>query len=94
MPTVLIVDDEKNIRATLARGLRLEGYRTEEAGDGIDALAAQARRTAKRAGLRRAEGGEFNFAHLNSSAFDRIEVVRGPQSALFGSDALGVLETP
>ncbi len=38
MPTVLIVDDEKNIRATLARGLRLEGYRTEEAGDGRDAL--------------------------------------------------------
>lgn len=39
MPTVLIVDDEKNIRATLARGLRLEGYRTEEAGDGVEALA-------------------------------------------------------
>jgi DNA-binding NtrC family response regulator len=40
MPTVLIVDDEKNIRATLARALRLEGYRTEEAGDGIAALEA------------------------------------------------------
>ena len=40
MPTVLIVDDEKNIRATLARGLRLEGYRAEEAADGVDALAA------------------------------------------------------
>src|SRR6185436_6129474 len=40
MPTVLIVDDEKNIRATLARGLRLEGYRTEEAADGVEALAA------------------------------------------------------
>jgi len=38
MPTVLIVDDEKNIRATLARGLRLEGYRTEEAGNGVEAL--------------------------------------------------------
>src|SRR6185436_17120647 len=38
MPTVLIVDDEKNIRATLARGLRLEGYRTEEAANGIEAL--------------------------------------------------------
>jgi len=38
MPTVLIVDDEKNIRATLARGLRLEGYRTEEAGNGLEAL--------------------------------------------------------
>ena len=38
MPTVLIVDDEKNIRATLARGLRLEGYRTAEAGNGLEAL--------------------------------------------------------
>jgi DNA-binding NtrC family response regulator len=38
MPTVLIVDDEKNIRATLARGLRLSGYRTEEAGNGVEAL--------------------------------------------------------
>jgi len=38
MPTVLIVDDEKNIRATLARGLRLEGYRTEEAQNGRAAL--------------------------------------------------------
>ena len=40
MPTVLIVDDEKNIRATVARGLRLEGYRTEEAGNGVEALTA------------------------------------------------------
>jgi DNA-binding response OmpR family regulator len=32
VPTILIVDDEKNIRATIARGLRLEGFRTEEAG--------------------------------------------------------------
>jgi DNA-binding NtrC family response regulator len=38
MPTVLIVDDEKNIRATLARGLRLEGHRAEEAADGEEAL--------------------------------------------------------
>jgi DNA-binding NtrC family response regulator len=38
MPTVLIVDDEKNIRATLARSLRLEGYRTAEAGNGVEAL--------------------------------------------------------
>jgi len=38
MPTVLIADDEKNIRATLARSLRLEGYATREAGDGAEAL--------------------------------------------------------
>lgn len=35
-----------------------------------------------------AQGGEFNFAHLQTDQIKRIEVVRGPQSALWGSDAL------
>ncbi|MCH7697136.1 MAG: TonB-dependent receptor [Proteobacteria bacterium] len=35
-----------------------------------------------------AQGGEFNFAHLLTSDIERIEVIRGPQSALWGSDAL------
>lgn len=34
-------------------------------------------------------GGFFNFANLTALNLNRIEVVRGPQSALFGSDALG-----
>ena len=38
MATILIVDDEKNIRATLGRGLRLEGYTTLEAANGEEAL--------------------------------------------------------
>src|SRR5436309_147617 len=38
MPTILIVDDERNIRATIARALRLEGYATLEAEDGAEAL--------------------------------------------------------
>ncbi len=38
MPTILIVDDEKNIRAGLARSLRLEGYAALEAADGAQAL--------------------------------------------------------
>ena len=38
MPTILIADDEKNIRATLARSLALEGYATLEAADGVEAL--------------------------------------------------------
>jgi len=32
-------------------------------------------------------GGDFNFAHLTTSNIDRIEVVRGPQSAIYGSNA-------
>ncbi|HEV8119507.1 MAG TPA: sigma-54 dependent transcriptional regulator [Candidatus Polarisedimenticolia bacterium] len=38
MPTILIVDDERNIRATVGRALRLEGYTTEEAEHGAAAL--------------------------------------------------------
>ena len=34
------------------------------------------------------QGGEFNFAHLTTANIERIEVIRGPQSALWGSDAL------
>jgi len=38
-------------------------------------------------------GGSFNFANLSTAAVDRIEIVRGPQSALFGSDAIaGVIQ--
>ena len=34
-------------------------------------------------------GGSYDFAHLPVSDIERIEVVRGPQSAIYGSDAIG-----
>jgi len=34
-------------------------------------------------------GGSFNFANLEPSAIERVEVLRGPQSILYGSDAIG-----
>lgn len=34
-------------------------------------------------------GGGFDAAHLGTSDIDRIEVVRGPQSALYGAGAIG-----
>lgn len=33
--------------------------------------------------------GSFNFAHLLAASIDRVEVVRGPLSSLYGSDAIG-----
>jgi outer membrane cobalamin receptor len=38
-------------------------------------------------------GGEVNLGQLQSAAIDRIEIVRGPESALFGSEAAaGVIQ--
>lgn len=34
------------------------------------------------------QNGEFNFAHLLNADIESVEVIRGPQSALWGSDAL------
>jgi vitamin B12 transporter len=36
-----------------------------------------------------APGGGFNFGNLLTEDVERIEVVRGPQSVLYGSDAIG-----
>src|SRR5436190_911135 len=33
-------------------------------------------------------GGTFNFSNLTTEHLERVEIVRGPQSALFGSDAM------
>jgi len=38
MPRILLVDDEANLRATLARTLRSEGYDVLEARDGVEAI--------------------------------------------------------
>jgi len=34
-------------------------------------------------------GGGFDFGHLSTAGLGQLEVVRGPQSAVFGADAIG-----
>jgi outer membrane cobalamin receptor len=34
-------------------------------------------------------GGGFDFGHLETTGLEQLEVVRGPQSAVFGADAIG-----
>ena len=34
-------------------------------------------------------GRSFDFAHLTADNIERIEVIRGPQSTLYGADAVG-----
>ena len=34
-------------------------------------------------------GGGFDFAHMDSGVIERIEILKGPQSSLWGSDAIG-----
>ena len=36
-------------------------------------------------------GGAYDFAHLSVANVDRVEIVRGPQSALYGSEAIGAV---
>jgi DNA-binding NtrC family response regulator len=52
MARILIVDDEKNVRATLQRALELEGHETGQAGDGREALA-------------RLDGGGYDLAMVD-----------------------------
>ena len=64
MATILLADDERNIRATVGRSLRMEGHAVVEAADGEEAL-------------RRIEAGEADavLLDLQMPRMDGLEVL-------------------
>lgn len=78
--TVLVVDDDASVRDTISLALRLEGYTTVQAVDGLDALLALRTGPACDAIVLDLEmpvmpGWEFRAAQLAEPALARIPVV-------------------
>jgi CheY-like chemotaxis protein len=79
-PTILVVDDDADVRDVLALALELEGYAVERAVDGLDALLALRTGPAPAAIVLDLEmpsmaGAEFRAAQLRDPALARIPVV-------------------
>jgi CheY-like chemotaxis protein len=79
-PAVLVVDDDADHRELLALALELEGYRVEQAVDGLDALLALKTGPAPAAIVLDLEmpsmsGAEFRALQLREPALARIPVV-------------------
>lgn len=78
--TILVVDDDPDVRDVVALALELEGYAVERAVDGIDALLALRYQPAPAAIVLDLEmasmgGSEFRMAQLRDPALARIPVL-------------------
>jgi CheY-like chemotaxis protein len=78
--TILVVDDDADVRETVSLALELEGYAVERAVDGIDALLALRCEPAPAAIVLDVEmasmpGSEFRAAQLRDPALARIPVI-------------------
>jgi CheY-like chemotaxis protein len=78
--TILVVDDDQQVRELLALALELEGYHVDQAVDGLDALLALRTGPAPAAIVLDLEmpgmaGAEFRVAQLRDEALSRIPVL-------------------
>jgi CheY-like chemotaxis protein len=99
MATVLIVDDEADVRAVFADALASEGFQVRVACDGADAFAALERGPLPDAivldlGMPNMTGWQFRDLQKRHASFAHIPVVVVTGQKPLGIDAAGVLQKP
>jgi CheY-like chemotaxis protein len=99
MRTVLVVDDDADLRDIISQALTTEGFRVREARDGADAFAILGRDALPDAilldlSMPHMTGWRFRDLQKRHARLARIPVVVMTGSKLFGIDAAGVVEKP
>jgi two-component system, chemotaxis family, chemotaxis protein CheY len=99
MRTVLIVDDDADLRNLLSEALTTAGFRVREAGDGADALAVLGQGVLPDAilldlGMPNMTGWQFRDLQKRRPALARIPVLVMTGSKPLGIDAACVIEKP
>jgi CheY-like chemotaxis protein len=99
MRTVLIVDDDADLRHVIAQALATEGFRVLEARDGADAFAVLRQDPLPDAilldlGMPHMTGWQFRDLQKRHAALAQIPVIVMTGSKPLGIDAAGILEKP
>jgi CheY-like chemotaxis protein len=99
MRTVLVVDDDADLRDILSEALPAEGFRVCEAGDGAEAFAILGRDALPDVilldlGMPHMTGWQFRDLQKRDATLAHIPVVVITGTAPLGIDAAGVVEKP